>query len=102
METNNNSKKTEPSLEKSSNILQINICIFLFYSIVFPLLGQKGGMMVSSMFAYGHAAILFLAGVIFLFNEERRSSGAGMILVSLLLAGIGFSFCLGGLELNFH
>lgn len=102
MANNNNSQKTEPSLEKSSKILQINIGIFLFYSIVFPLLGQKGGLMTSSMFAYGHAAILFVVGIAFLFSEERRSTGAGMILASFLLAGIGFSFCLGGLELNFH
>ena len=100
METNNNPKKSEPSLDQSSNILKVNFGIFLFYSIFFPVVDPSDGLMMSATFAYGHAAILFFVGIIFLFSDKTRGSGAGMILASFLLAGVGFSFCLGGL--NFH
>jgi len=96
-----NSQEKTP-LEKSYTLLKINLGIFAFYSIVFPLFDGKRGMMFSSGASYIHGIVLLLVGLVFLFNEERRGTGAAMILSSLVLAVIGFSFCIGGFELHIH
>lgn len=60
------------------------------------------------IFAFGvlfisliHAAACFIASIV-LFILKRPDLGTGFLLAALMIPLIGFSFCLGGYQGNFH
>lgn len=91
-------------MEDIGKIIGGNLLAFVLYTlIIHAILGQEAAF-TGSMVAYAHAGGLFFIGFIMVvFDKGKvRSRGAGLILASLLITVIGFSVCLGTLDLRLH
>lgn len=89
-------------MENLGKIVGINLALFLLYTLLIHAGTGSDAAILGSMVAYGHAGCILLIGLfmaIFGRNEER-SKGGGLILAALLIAVIGFSICLGTLDLH--
>lgn len=90
-------------MESTGKIVRNNLLIFLAYTLVIHAFTGREAALTGSIIAYIHAGGIFLVGILMAIfgKEESRSQGGALVLSGLLIAIIGFSVCLGTLDLRF-
>ncbi len=89
-------------MESTGKIVGINLLIFVAYTLLIHATAGREAAMMGSMVSYAHAGGIFCIGILMgIFSKgEERSKGGALVLSSLLIAIIGFSVCLGTLDLR--
>ncbi|CAA6819713.1 MAG: Unknown protein [uncultured Aureispira sp.] len=85
-------------------VVSLNLLIFVLYTLLIHATSGNDAAIEGTVLAYMHAVGVFFIGIFMaIFNKgEARNIGAALVLSGLLIAVIGFSVCLGTLELNLH
>lgn len=91
-------------MERTGKIVGINLLIFVAYTLLIHATSGRDAPIEGSILAYVHAGGIFVVGLLMaIFNkDEKRAMGVGLILAGLLIVIIGFSVCIGTLDLSFH
>jgi len=93
------SNKPDESNEKISNFFKANLFVFLFYAIIGSFL--TGSVEVISVLLPFHLVILVITGFFSLVLGKSPGQTLGyVILFLLLLAVIGFSICVGSINIH--
>lgn len=89
-------------MDNIGKIVGINLVLFLLYTLLIHVSADGDAAILGSMVAYVHAGGILLIGLFMAIfgKHEERSKGGGYILAGLLIAVIGFSICLGTLDLH--
>ena len=89
-------------MESTGKIVGINLLIFVAYTLLIHAAAGREAAIMGSMVSYAHAGGIFFIGILMaIFSKgEERSKGGALVLASLLIAIIGFSVCLGTLDLR--
>ena len=87
----------------TGKIISINLLIFIIYTLLVHATAGRDAAIEGSAFAYFHAGGIFIVGILMAIfgKDEIRDKGGALILAGLLIAIIGFSVCLGTLDLRF-
>lgn len=89
-------------MERTGKIVGINLLIFVVYTLFIHVTTGRDAALAGSMFAYVHAGGIFIIGIFMaIFGKgAEKSRGTALILSGLLIAIIGFSVCLGTLDIR--
>lgn len=91
-------------MENVGKVISYNLGAMLFYTLLAHALSGGDGAIIGALISYAHAGIILLIGILMAIvgKDKEKTTGGALILSALLIAVIGFSVCLGTLDLHFH
>jgi hypothetical protein len=91
-------------MKSTGRIVGSNLLIFVLYTLIIHATSGRDAVEISSAFAYVHAVGAVLIGVLMtIFNRKGKGyQGNDLVLAGLLIAVIGYSVCLGTVDLGIH